>query len=447
MSTEIPLLNWAEQSPEQQIRLLERPVQAVSAQLRQQVTGILQQVRQSGDQALLELTAQLDGVPLPQPELPQERVAELAAQTPVRVQRAIDAAWENIRRFHEAQQPENYQLETQPGVLCEQRFTPLKRVGLYIPGGSASLPSTVLMLGVPAQLAGCQERILVSPPAADGSLNPAICYAAQKCGITQVILAGGAQAVAALAYGTQSIQPVAKIFGPGNSYVTEAKQQVAQEGGGPAIDLPAGPSELLVLADDTAEPTFVAADLLSQAEHGPDSQVLLLSPSPSLLQAVRTALLNQLADLPRADIARQALHASRLIQTRDIAEAIAVSELYAPEHLSLQLAEPTQWLPQLTRAGSIFVGHYTPESGGDYATGTNHVLPTYGFARNYNSLGLVDFYRRYTVQQVSAQGLAALGETITTLAEEEQLQAHARAVTLRLSSARFASDLQQEESS
>ena len=302
------------------------------------------------------------------------------------------------------------------------------------------------MLGIPAQIANCQERILISPPSAGGQLSPAICYAsAIKCGITQVCLGGGAQAIAALALGTESITKVDKIFGPGNSYVTEAKQQVSQIAGGPAIDMPAGPSEILVIADDSAEPAFVAADLLSQAEHGPDSQVILLSPSRTLIEQVKVELSEQLAALPRQSIAQQALSASALILTRDLTEAVAISQAYAPEHLLLQFDDTDSYLPKLTNAGSIFVGHYTPESGGDYATGTNHVLPTYGFARNYSSLGLLDFYRRYTVQTVSAQGLQDLGQTLIDLAAEEQLDAHLRAVSLRLESPRMQADLAAEQ--
>lgn len=446
LNTAIPQpVVWQQAAAEQQQKLLDRPVQAVSEQLQQQVRDIIGQVAQQGDSALLALTKRFDGVDLSSPELPLERVAAIAAQTPTNVKAAIDQAYNNIRMFHLAQQPEDIAVETMPGVFCQQKFAPMARVGLYIPGGSASLPSTVLMLGIPAQIANCAERVLISPPAKAGvhagELTPAICYAALKCGVTGVYLGGGAQAVAALALGTESIPAVDKIFGPGNSYVTEAKQQVSQRAGGPAIDLPAGPSELLIIADDSAEPAFVAADLLSQAEHGPDSQVILLSPSATLVDAVRVELATQLAALPRVEIATQALAASALIITADLAEAVAISETYAPEHLSVQLSDANAWLPKLTRAGSIFVGHYTPESGGDYATGTNHVLPTYGFARNYSSLGLLDFYRRYTVQEVTPRGLANLGTSIIDLAAEENLDAHLRAVSLRLDSQRFLQDI------
>ena len=288
------------------------------------------------------------------------------------------------------------------------------------------------MLGVPAQIAGCKTRVLVTPPNKQGQMSPEVVYAAEKCGIDTLVMCGGAQAIAALAYGTESVPKVDKVFGPGNAFVTEAKQQLSQNDSGISIDMPAGPSELLVLADDTANARFVAADLLSQAEHGPDSQVILVTPSAALAQAVQAELVAQCNALPRVDIARQALASSRLIVTKNLAEAVAVTQSYAPEHLAIQTDAAAALSEQLTTAGSIFVGHYTPESGGDYATGTNHVLPTYGYAKNYSSLGLLDFYRRYTLQEVTRDGLADLADSITTLAEIEGLDAHKRAVTIRL---------------
>ncbi len=444
---------WSQLSPNSQAALLARPVQSTNQQLQQQVAEIIANVRIGGDTALTHYTEKFDGVrtTLQSITLPINTGIEdfspplvLTPTLSKNVKEAIDVAYANIRSFHALQQPQNISTETSPGVNCQLKYTPFDAVGLYIPGGTAILPSTVLMLGVPAQLAGCRQRVLVTPPNKSGELSPAVYYAAMKCGITRVVLAGGAQAIAALAFGTETIPAVDKIFGPGNSYVTAAKQQVSQLVGGPAIDLPAGPSELLIIADDSAEPAFVAADLLSQAEHGADSQVICLSPSTRLLNAIRQELVLQLKQLPRQSIARQALVQSSLIVTADLAEAIAISQRYAPEHLSLQIAAEEQEpaLSQLTNAGSIFVGHYTPEAGGDYATGTNHVLPTYGFARNYSSLGLLDFYRRYTVQTMTANGLAQLGKSIITLAELEGLDAHARAVSVRLTSARFELDQQ-----
>lgn len=448
--------HWSQLCANRQTALLARPAQQQNPQLQQQVAEIIAAVRTGGDTALAHYTQKFDGVrtnflsiqlPININNSESSGFLQALVLTPTlskNVKEAIDVAYENIRSFHALQQPQNISTETSPGVNCQLKYTPFDAVGLYIPGGTAILPSTVLMLGVPAQLAGCRERILVTPPDKNGGLSAAIYYAAMKCGITRIVLAGGAQAIAALAFGTETIPAVNKIFGPGNSYVTAAKQQVSQLVGGPAIDLPAGPSELLIIADDSAEPAFVAADLLSQAEHGADSQVICLSPSARFLSAIRQELALQLEQLPRQSIARQALAQSSFIVTADLTEAIAISQRYAPEHLSLQIApaEQEHALAQLTNAGSIFVGHYTPEAGGDYATGTNHVLPTYGFAKNYSSLGLLDFYRRYTVQTMSAQGLAQLGPTIMTLAELETLNAHANAVSVRLTSARFELDQQ-----
>ncbi|KFZ31617.1 histidinol dehydrogenase [Pseudidiomarina salinarum] len=426
------ILNWQSLNAAEQQRILDRPAQARPEVLQQQVAEIIAAVRSEGDAAVLRYTRRFDCETLDSLAYPVEKIDQQAAKLAAKTRAAIDLAFSTITRFHKPQRPQQLTVETAPGVICSQRFHPLDAVGLYVPGGSAVLPSTAMMLGIPAQLAGCARRVLVSPPDANGDLSPALMYVAQKCGITEVYRCGGAQAIAALAYGTETIAPVVKIFGPGNSYVTAAKQQVSQDASGAAIDMPAGPSELLVIADDTANPAYVAADLLSQAEHGADSQVILLSPSADLLKATAQAIEQQLTDLPRADVARQALQTSSLVQVNSIAEAVVISQRYAPEHLSLQLDDTERWLDQLTNAGSVFVGHYTPESGGDYATGTNHVLPTYGFARNYSSLGLLDFYRRYTVQQASREGLAGLADAIVELAQTEGLDAHARAVSIRL---------------
>lgn len=435
-------LIWSQLSADEQHTALQRPGQTTNPALVAQVQDIVAQIRQGGDNALLQLTAKFDHVKLENVMLDTAVVRQQADKTTAEVKRAIDQAYTHIKAFHQAQQPNPVQVETMPGVRCEQRFAALDSVGLYIPGGNASLPSTVLMCGVPAQLAGCRQRVLISPPNAEGLLSPAICYAALKCGVTQVYLGGGAQAIAALALGTESIPAVDKIFGPGNRYVTAAKQYVSQLPAGPAIDLPAGPSELLVIADESADPIFVAADLLSQAEHGPDSQVLLLSPCAYLVEATRQALTQQLQSLPRADIASQALQSSRFIVTADLTQAAQISQRYAPEHLSLQIDNAESWVERTYKAGSIFVGHYAPESAGDYASGTNHVLPTYGYARNYSSLGLADFYRRYSVQTLTPQGLKGLASTIITLAAEEKLDAHLQAVTRRLASERMRKDLQ-----
>ncbi|GHF94699.1 histidinol dehydrogenase [Deinococcus piscis] len=427
-----PITVWADLDETARREVLRRPSQSAGADITAQVQGLLQQVREEGDAALLRLTARFDRVELDSPLLSREQVQAQATQVSDTVRRAIDHAYDTIRAFHAAQQPQPVSVDTAPGVHCELRWAPVRTVGLYVPGGSAVLPSTVLMLGVPAALAGCERVILCSPPDEHGLLSPAVCYAALKVGVTDFVRVGGAQAVAALAYGTQSVPRADKIFGPGNAYVTAAKTLVSAEAGGPAIDMPAGPSELLVVADASAQAAWAAADLLSQAEHGPDSQVVLVSPERRVLEAVRGELAQQLQGLPRRDIAGRALAESRLILTGTLDEAAAVADAYAPEHLSLQVARPEALIGQI-RAGSVFAGHLTPEAGGDYATGTNHVLPTYGAARAYSSLGLTDFYRRYTVQTVTAAGLEALAPTVTALAREEGLEAHARAAEVRLS--------------
>ena len=341
---------------------------------------------------------------------------------------AIEAAIANIRTFHAAQVQPVVRVETQPGVLCELRTQPISRVGLYVPGGSAPLPSTVMMLAIPASLAGCREVVLCTPsPASDEIL-----FAARACGVRQVFAIGGAQAIAAMAYGTQTIPKVDKIFGPGNAYVTEAKGQVSRDWRGAAIDMPAGPSEVLVIADESANPAFVASDLLSQAEHGPDSQVVLVTTSASLADAIGSEIQAQLADLSRRDIAEQALKASLVILCDNLEEACAISNAYAPEHLIVQTRAPRDLLDKLENAGSIFLGAWTPESVGDYASGTNHTLPTYGYARTCSSLGLADYQRRYTVQELTADGIRGLGPIVQRIAQAEGLDAHKHAVTLRL---------------
>jgi histidinol dehydrogenase len=323
-------------------------------------------------------------------------------------------------------------LETAPGVRVERVLRPINRVGLYVPAGTAPLPSTALMLGVPARIAGCREVVLCSPARTDGRCDAAVLYAARLTGVHKVFKLGGAQAIAAMAYGTASVPRCDKLFGPGNAWVTEAKLQVAGDPQGAAIDMPAGPSEVLVIADAQANPAFVAADLLSQAEHGPDSQVLLLSPSAALLDAVEAEVARQCASLPRAAIARQALAQSRLIEVDSLQQALAVSNTYAPEHLIVQVEAPRALLDGIESAGSVFLGAWTPESVGDYCSGSNHVLPTYGYARSYSGVSVASYQKQISVQEVSAAGLRAIGPCTATLATAEQLQAHARAVTVRL---------------
>ncbi|MBC8654139.1 histidinol dehydrogenase, partial [Providencia vermicola] len=330
---------------------------------------------------------------------------------------AMKTAIGNIRRFHEAQKPVPITVETQAGVVCQQITRPIDAVGLYIPGGSAPLLSTVMMLGTPANIAGCRKIILCSPP----PIADEILYAAKLCGISDIFQVGGAQAIAAMAFGTQSIPTVDKIFGPGNAYVTEAKRQVSQSHDGAAIDMPAGPSEVLVIADSGANPAFTASDLLSQAEHGPDSQVILLTDDENFAQRVIEETEKQLAQLSRAEIAREALSASRVIIADSIEQCVEISNRYGPEHLILQTRDADNLVDAITSAGSVFVGDWSPESAGDYASGTNHVLPTYGYTSTYSSLGLADFMKRMTVQKLSKQGLLGLANTIETLAQAEQL--------------------------
>ena len=426
------MITWSSLSNNEKKQALARPAMANSQQLKQTVAEIIARVEAQGDKAVLDYTRKFDCPDLTDLVLSQENIDALAAQVTPEVANAIDTAFNNIKTFHEAQKPSDISLTTTPGVHCELRFTALDAVGLYIPGGSAPLPSTVLMLGVPALVAGCKNKLLCTPPNKQQLIAPEIAYAARKCGIDNVFLCGGAQAVAAMALGTESIPQVDKIFGPGNSFVTEAKQQVSQRADGAAIDMPAGPSEVLVLADEFANPEFVASDLLSQAEHGPDSQAILVSNSETLIEEAKAAVERQLATLSRADIARPAMENARYILADTIEQAIEASNAYAAEHLIVQFENARDYLPKIKHAGSIFLGPWSPESAGDYASGTNHVLPTYGYAKNYSSLGLLDFMRRFTIQELSADGMRNLGPAIMALAAAEGLDAHEQAVALRM---------------
>ncbi len=397
----------------------------------ERVSGILNAVRTEGDRALLKLTEEIDSIRLETVIVTPDEIEEATRQIDPALKTAIETAAQNIRRFHAAQRPAPVEVETLPGVRCLQRAVPIQRVGLYIPGGSAPLFSTVLMLAIPAQIAGCSERILCSPPDKTGRIAPVILYTASVCGIHRIFKIGGAQAIAAMAYGTQSVPKVDKIFGPGNQYVTEAKQQISAT---VAIDMPAGPSEVLVMADDSAVPAFVAADLLSQAEHGPDSQVILLTDTRSMAERVQQEVETQLTRLPRRATAIRALDHSRLIVMDDRDEMIAFANAYAAEHLIISMNDPWKVAERITAAGSIFIGNYSPESAGDYASGTNHTLPTYGWARSFSGVNLDSFMRKITYQELSPEGLKALGGTIETMAAAEGLDAHKNAVTLRLAS-------------
>ena len=409
-------------------RLLARPVQSTQ-QIEAAVAPILAQVRAGGDAALIELAQKFDQVDLSNGGLEVDTATLDAAEGQLtdELKAAIRQAYQNIRTFHERQKQPIEKVETMPGVVCWRKSVGIEKVGLYIPGGTAPLFSTVLMLGIPAQLAGCREVVLCTP-----SNHPAIYFAARLVGITRVFRIGGAQAIAAMAYGTESVPQVYKIFGPGNQYVTAAKMLVAKEG--VAIDMPAGPSEVAIYADDTAVPSFVAADLLSQAEHGADSQVLLVSTSKQLVSIVNLTIGTQLEKLPRRNLATKALENSKAILVETQADAVDLLNAYAAEHLILSVDNAEAVADQIINAGSIFLGNYTPESAGDYASGTNHTLPTNGFARAYSGVSLDSFVKKITMQHITPAGLQALGPVVEAMAEAESLDAHKRAVSLRLAS-------------
>jgi len=409
--------------------LLQRPVQDFS-QIEQTVAPILQRVKSEGDQALLELTATFDRITLEHLRVGEEAIGAAAHQLSDELKRAIHLAKSNIKKFHAAQRAQPEKIETTPGVICWRESVGIEKVGLYIPGGTAPLFSTVLMLGVPAQLAGCQEVVLCTPANRQGEIHPAILYTAQLVGIHKIFAVGGAQAIAAMAYGTESIPKVHKIFGPGNQYVTAAKQLVSKEG--IAIDMPAGPSEVAVYADDSAIPAFVASDLLSQAEHGVDSQVLLVTESERLVELVNEELGRQLERLPRRDIAARALENSKAILVKSQTEAVDLLNEYAAEHLILAIQNAEEVGRKIINAGSIFLGNYTPESAGDYASGTNHTLPTNGFAKAYSGVSLDSFVRKITFQRISEQGLRNIGPAVEAMAAAESLIAHKEAVSVRL---------------
>ncbi len=410
-------------------RALQRPVQKFS-RIRKIVGPILNKVQKRGDKALIEYTRKFDGVDIDQLIVSEETIRSAEEMITPALKDAIDIAYQNIETFHRAQLTETIEIETTPGVVCTQKSLPISRVGLYVPGGTAPLFSTVLMLGIPAKIAGCTQIVLCTPPDKHGDIHPAILYAAQRTGIHIIIKAGGAQAIAAMAYGTETVPKVYKIFGPGNQYVTAAKQLINQDG--IAIDLPAGPSELAVMADETSNPAFVASDLLSQAEHGPDSQVLLVSDSKRIIKQVIKELELQLPLLPRQKIAKAALKNSTAIVTDSKAEAITILNDYAPEHLILAIDEHETISPFIENAGSVFLGHYTPESAGDYASGTNHTLPTDKAALAYGGVSTDSFLKKITYQQISTSGLKKLGPAIEIMAAAELLEAHRNAVSIRL---------------
>ncbi len=400
------------------------------SRLQSSVQALLNRIKNEGDRAVLELEAQFDHAQLTSLRVSEEEVAAACQSVSPELAQAIDVAAQNIATFHAAQRHETREVETTPGVICRQQAVPIDRVGLYVPGGTAPLFSTVLMLAVPARIAGCPEIVLCTPPAADGTVNPAILYAAHRAGVTAIYKAGGVQAIGAMAYGTESVPKVYKIFGPGNQYVQMAKQLVAMRD--VAIDMPAGPSEVAVIADAESNPDFVAIDFLSQAEHGPDSQALLFTCDEAFVAPFQEALQRQLARLKRQDYTCRSLEHSKVVVLRDDAELMDLVNEYAPEHLIIQTRNYRELGARVRNAGSVFLGAYTPESAGDYASGTNHTLPTNGYAKAYNGVNLDSFIRKVTFQEISAEGLRRLGPIIEAMADGEYLDAHGNAVRVRL---------------
>lgn len=398
--------------------------------LKELVLKVANEIKDRGDIALMEYTQRFDHVNLKTLTLSADDISRAASLVSEPLKEAIKTAAVNIQRFHESQKMESVKIETAPGVVCWQEQKAIEKVGLYIPGGTAPLFSTVLMLGIPAQIAGCKEIVLCTPPNKEGSIAPAIAYAAQVAGITKVVTVGGVQAIMAMAYGTESVPSVDKIFGPGNQYVTAAKQAIGLDQC--AIDMPAGPSEVMVLADNTAYANFIAADLLSQAEHGSDSQVIMVTNHRALIDSVTEEVYKQLEQLDRKELADGALKNSVLIYVEEESQMIDIANQYAPEHLILSMDHPREIASKINHAGSIFLGHYTPESAGDYASGTNHTLPTNGWARSYSGVNLDAFTKKITFQEISKEGLLNLGNTIEIMAEAEQLDAHKNAVSVRL---------------
>jgi histidinol dehydrogenase len=425
-------IDWNTLSEAERNQALARPAQSRAVALRTGVERIIAEVRANGDAALRELSARYDRCTLDAIEVTEAEFKAAEAKLAPELKAAIREAAERIEAFHRAAAPQPVGVNTAVGVRVERVLRPIQRVGLYVPAGSAPLPSTALMLGVPARIAGCREVVLCSPARTDGSCDEAVLFTARLVGVHRVFKLGGAQAIAAMAYGTESVPRCDKLFGPGNAWVTEAKLQVSSDPDGAAIDMPAGPSEVLVIADAQANPVFVAADLLSQAEHGPDSQVVLVTDSVALLEKVAAEVDRQCAQLPRGAIAEQALAQSRLIAVASLAQAVEVSNRYAPEHLILQVSGARELVASIESAGSIFVGAWTPESVGDYCSGSNHVLPTYGYARSYSGVSVASYQKQITVQELDPNGLRAIGPCTATLAAAEQLEAHRRAVTLRL---------------
>ena len=400
------------------------------SQLNATVASVLDDVKRRGDEAVKDYELKFDHVALQSLAVSSDEMEEAASLVSDELKAAIALAHHNIKVFHEAQRFVGHKTETQPGVVCWQKSVPISKVGLYIPGGTAPLFSTVLMLATPAKIAGCRDIVLCTPPGRDGKVNPAILVAAQTAGVDRIFKAGGVQAIGAMAYGTESVPKTYKIFGPGNQYVMAAKQQVSLHD--VAIDMPAGPSEVCVIADDTANIEFIAADLLSQAEHGADSQVILITTSERVMDSIQPEIERQLAALPRKEIAAKALDNSKLVLVADLDEAMALSNTYAPEHLIMQTADPDALAEKVENAGSVFLGQYACESAGDYASGTNHTLPTHGYAKAYNGVNLDSYCRKITFQHLSEEGVSRIGRAVEVMAAMESLDAHKNAMTVRL---------------
>lgn len=432
MSERLRTIRWQQLTAAEQSVVLERPAVKANAEISAEAAVLIDRVKQGGDKALIELAAELDQVKLKELSVSDTEAAESAGLIGPDACKAINTAIANVTAFHEAQQTAPMTVETTPGVVCERIIRAIPAVGLYVPAGTAPLPSTAIMLSVPAAIADCNTRVMCTPARPDGRADPAVVYAAWQCGVRNIYKVGGAQAVAAMAYGTESIAKVDKVFGPGNAWFTAAKTIVSADPGGAALDMPAGPSEVMVVADDSAAVRAVALDLLSQAEHGPDSQVILVTTSEQLAKAVDAAIGVALKTLPRRPIIEQALNYSMSILVDSIEEAIDVANAYAPEHLIIQVDAPRDYMKRVQNAGSIFLGPWTPESVGDYCSGTNHVLPTYGYARSYSGLSLAAFQKQISVQELSYAGLKTLEPTVTALAGLEGLDAHAQAVLVRI---------------
>ncbi|MGA7537211.1 MAG: histidinol dehydrogenase [Steroidobacteraceae bacterium] len=426
------ILIWQSLGASERVAALARPTQDSRAEIEALAREVIAHVRAGGDDAVRAYTRRFDVAEPESLAVSPEEFSQAERALTAQQRAALERSMENVESFHRAQRPESLTLETMPGVRCERIIRPISAVGLYVPAGSAPLPSTVVMLAVPARIAGCPRRVLCTPPGRDGRAAAAVLVAARLCGLDTVFKVGGVQAIAAMAYGTQSVPKVDKIFGPGNAWVTAAKQAVASDPGGAACDLPAGPSEVLVVADESARAEFVAADLLAQAEHDRQAQAILVTTSRALAEAVRSAVETEVRSLSRGAILEQSLASSRCIVVSDLDTALDVANAYAAEHLILEVREPRRWLERVESAGSVFLGSWSPEPMGDYCSGTNHVLPTYGYARAYSGLSVLDFVKRITVQELSPAGLRSLGPTAVSLARLEGLDAHASAVTRRL---------------